>query len=66
MLEVTGITYKALKQCLYELANYIRESLTPDRLYGFNLETILEADNFLIQDQDTEASPDVVIENAFA
>ena len=32
VLEVTGITYKALKQCLYELANYIRESQTPDRL----------------------------------
>jgi len=70
VLEVTGITYKALKQCLYELANYIRESLTPDRLYGFDLETILEADNFLIEDQDTEAaSPDFhdeIMENAFA
>ena len=74
VLEVTGITYKALKQCLYELANYIRESLTPDRLYGFDLETILEADDFLIQDKITEAAsppsdvvfPDVIINNAFA
>ena len=46
VLKVTGYKYTALKQCLYELANNVRDSLTPDRLYGFDLETILEVDDF--------------------
>ena len=37
VLKVTGYTYTAIKQCLYTLANYIRESLVPDRLQGFDL-----------------------------
>ena len=37
VMSSTGITYTALKPCLYDLANFIRESLSPDRLYGFDL-----------------------------
>ena len=43
--ERTGIKYTALKPCLYNLANFIRESLDPDRLHGFDLQTILEDDD---------------------
>ena len=46
VMENTGLTYTALKQCLYELANFIRESLVPDRLHTFDLQSILEADDF--------------------
>jgi len=57
-MKVTGYTYSALKQCLHELANYIRESLAPDRLKGFDLQTILEADDYLNSDK--------YMDNAFA
>ena len=46
-MENTGITYTSLKQCLYELANFVRESLVPDRMHGFDLQTILEEDDHL-------------------
>ena len=45
VVENTGVKYSALKNCLFELANFIRESLVPDRMQGFDLQSILEEDD---------------------
>ena len=44
-MEGTGFTYAAIKKCLYELAKFIRDSLKPDRMNGFDLQSILEDDD---------------------
>ena len=35
-----GYTVDELRPCLYDLAYFIRDSLKPDRLTGFDLESI--------------------------
>lgn len=50
---LTGYSISMIKEPLYELAKFIRENLTPDRLEGFDLEAIIEIKDFK---QDTKMS----------
>jgi hypothetical protein len=43
---LTGYSIMQIKEPLYHLAKFIRENLTPDRLAGFNLEAILQVQDF--------------------
>ena len=39
---ITGYSVDTLRNPLFELSNFIRYRLTPDRLYSFDLESILK------------------------
>jgi hypothetical protein len=40
MVKTTGYSIEFLKEVIYELADFIKNNLTPNRLEGFNLEKI--------------------------
>jgi hypothetical protein len=42
MTNVTGYRIEDLKQCLFECCTFIRNNLTPDRLVGFDIDSLLE------------------------
>lgn len=41
MTAVTGYTIQMLRQALFELSMFIRNNLSPDRLAGFDLDSVL-------------------------
>ena len=49
VVSLTGFSILMIKEPLYQLAQFIRENLTPDRLEGFDLESILEVQDFVSQ-----------------
>ena len=42
---VSGYAANDLSEALYALCHFIRNSLTPDRLHGFDLESILVSES---------------------
>lgn len=44
---VTGYTIEMLKQALFELSMFIRNNLSPDRLAGFDIDSVLEETDFV-------------------
>ena len=46
VVSITGYSMSMIKEPLYQLAKFIRENLTPDRLEGFDLEAIMEIKDF--------------------
>jgi hypothetical protein len=44
---VTGYTIEMLKQALFELSMFIRNNLSPDRLAGFDIDSVLEVTDFV-------------------
>ena len=55
MADVTGYKIGALRQGLYELAQYIRNSLKPDRLAGFDLESVLVTSDLSLSSDELSA-----------
>ena len=45
IVKVTGYSITMLKPCLYDLAHYTKNSLTPDPLWCFDLESIRAIDD---------------------
>ena len=48
---VTGYSISMIKEPLCALSKFIRENLTPDRLEGFDLEAILDLNDFKLDSQ---------------
>ena len=46
VVAVSGYTLEMLKQPLFESCMFIRNNLSPDRLAGFDLKSVLEISNF--------------------
>ena len=44
---VTGYTIEMLKQALFELSMFIRNNLSPDRLAGFDIDSVMEVTDFV-------------------
>ena len=41
MSSVTGYSFEMLKKALFELSMFIRNNLSPDRLAGFDIDSVL-------------------------
>ena len=46
MVSMTGLTIEVLKEPIHDLTTFMRENLVPDRLEGFDLDSIFTAKNF--------------------